>query len=293
MLADRKRSNTDGKKGLTGHSQKNDEVKIITDWLDLKCEKSEKIIRTHQQVDADAAFSAALMMEFQRGVKLDFVQASWTTDYPRNLAVDMLNGKNAVKGLKQGSAFGLIVEVLGTRDTLYKTCFKDWADQLNLTDSGKTCNDRVVLAELIGAWKAVGLDDKTIVNRARELIRGKLIGQKKREARQETSHDIPIYSNVAIVVDAYVDKMTLFKRGAKAIVQRSDCGIAIHLNRKVIQKGHNLTELENILPKDWFIHPQGFLACFGGPKAPRDPSESGISIEALLILVQNWIREVA
>ncbi len=289
MLADRKRSNTDGKKGLTGHSQKNDEVKIITDWLDLK---DEKTIRTHQQVDADAAFSAAIMMEYQRNAKLQFKRASFKTNKKNTLAVDMLNGKNAVKGLKQGSAFGLLVDVLGARDTLYKTCFKDWADQLNLTDSGKTCDDRVVLAELIGAWKTVGLDDKTIVNRARELIRGKLIGQKKREARQETSHDIPIYSNVAIVVDAYVDKMTLFKRGAKAIVQRSDCGIAIHLNRKVMQRGHNLTELENILPKDWFIHPQGFLACFGGPKAPRDPSECGISIEALLILVQNWIREV-
>jgi len=290
MLADRKRSNTDGKKGLTGHSQKNDEVKIITDWLDLKCEKT---IRTHQQVDADAAFSAAIMMEFQKGATLQFEQASMTTDWHKRLAVDMLNGKNAVKGLKQGSAFGLIVEVLGTRDTLYKTCFKNWADQLNLTDSGKTCNDRVVLAELIRAWKTVGLDDKTIVNRARELIRGKLIGQKNREKRQEASRDIPIYSNVAIAVDTYVDKMTLFKRGAKAIVQKSDCGIAIQLNRKVIQKGHNLTELENILPKDWFIHPQGFLACFGGPKAPRDPSKSGISIEALVILVQNWIREVA
>ena len=290
MLADRKRSNTDGKKGLTGHSQKNDEVKIITDWLDLK---GEKTIRTHQQVDADAVFSAAIMMEFQRGAKLQFKHASFKTNKKNTLAVDMLNGKNAVKGLKQGSAFGLLVEVLGTRDTLYKTCFKDWADQLNLTDSGKTCNDRVVLAEIIRAWKTVGLNDKTIVNRARELIRGKLIGQKKREARQETSNDIPIYSNVAIVVDAYVDKMTLFKRGAKAIVQKSDCGIAIQLNRKVIQKGHNLTEIENILPNDWFIHPQGFLACFGGPKAPRDPSESGISIEALVILVQNWIREVA
>jgi len=290
MLADRKRSNTDGKKGLTGHSQKNDEVKIITDWLDLK---GEKTIRTHQQVDADAAFSAAIMTEYQRDAKLQFKRASFKTNKKNTLAVDMLNGKNAVKGLKQGSAFGLLVEVLGTRDTLYRTCFKDWADQLNLTDSGKTCNDRVVLAEIIRAWKTVGLNDKTIVNRARELIRGKLIGQKKREARQETSNDIPIYSNVAIVVDAYVDKMTLFKRGAKAIVQKSDCGIAIQLNRKVIQRGHNLTELENILPNDWFIHPQGFLACFGGPKAPRDPSESGISIEALVILVQNWIREVA
>jgi hypothetical protein len=290
MLADRKRSKTDGKKGLTGHSQKNDEVKIITDWLDLK---GEKTIRTHQQVDADAAFSAALMMEFQRGAKLQFKQASWTTDRPNTLAVDMLNGKNAVKGLKQGSAFGLLVEVLGTRDARYKTCFKDWADQLNLTDSGKTCHDRVVLPELIRAWKTVGLDDKTTVNRARELVRGKLIHQKMREKRQETSRDIPIYSNVAIAVDTYVDKMTLFKRGAKAIVQRNECGIAIHLNRKVMQKGHNLTELENILPKDWFIHPQGFLASFGGPKATRDPSKSGISIEALLILVQNWIREVA
>ncbi len=277
------------------------EGELVNDWLDrgvrLGPAKKQRfiVLRTHKHVDADAAFSAALMMEFLHdrsqsiGLTLEFVPASYATDAPHILAVDMLEGRNAVKGLEQGSAFGLLVDVLGKQDELIEVCFRQWAEQLNLTDSGNKCDDRVILAELVSAWKANKLSDKNIVNRARELIRGKLLVEKWRNERQTDSQDVPIVSSVAIVVDKRIDRITLFKRGAKAIVQQSDCGMCIHLSRKIMDKGHNLTELKHSLPESWFVHPSGFLAAFGTPKAPRDPAESGIPIEALFILVQNWI----
>jgi hypothetical protein len=262
------------------------EGELVNDWLERD---DSLVLRTHQHVDADAAFSAALMMEFRHGLKLDFKPASFATNEPNVLAVDMLEGSNAVKGLAQGSAFGLLVEVLSVENELIEQCFGDWAAQLNLTDSARQCNDRVVLADLVRAWHSVNLPDKTIVNRARELVRGKLRAEKARRNRQRNSEDVPIISNVALIVDRRIDRVTLFKRGAKAIVQQSDCGQCIHLSRHVMKQGHDLRELKNSLPASWFVHPQGFLAAFGTPKAPRDPAESGMPIEALFILVQNWI----
>ena len=262
------------------------EGELVNDWL----KRDDSIfLRTHQKVDADAAFSAALMMEFRHGTKLDFKPASFATNEPNVLAVDMLEGSNAVKGLAQGSAFGLLVEVLSVKNELIRQCFGDWAAQLNLTDSARQCNDRVVLADLVRAWHSVNLSDGTIVNRARELVRGKLRAEKARRNRQRNSTDVPIISNVALVVDTRIDRLTLFKRGAKAIVQQSDCGQCIHLSRHVMKQGHDLRELKHSIPASWFVHPQGFLAAFGTPKAPQDPAESGMPIEALFILVQNWI----
>jgi len=262
------------------------EGELVIEWLNRE---GHLILRTHQKVDADAAFSAALMMEFRKGLKLDLKPASFATNEPNVLAVDMLEGSNAVKGLAQGSAFGLLVEVLSVENDLIERCFGLWAAQLNLTDSAKQCNDRVVLADLVRAWHSVNLSDKTIVNRARELIRGKLRAERARLNRQRNSEYVPIISKVALVVDKRIDRTTLFKRGAKAIVQESDCGQCIHLSRHVMNTGHDLRELKNSLPASWFIHPQGFLAAYGTPKAPRDPAESGMPIEALFILVQNWI----
>ena len=60
-------------------------------------------------------------------------------------------------------------------------------------------------------------------------------------------------------------------------------------NRSAQRDGHHLNELEQHLPEDWFIHPNGFIAAYGTPKSPMDPSESGISVEELNQVVQTWI----
>ena len=143
------------------------EGEVLQTWL---ARTGECVVRTHMRVDADAAFSAALILEVKPEAQLELTPAAETTDDPSLLAVDMLNGRQAIKGLEQGSAFGLLHKELGTKNKAIHKLFWGWAKQLNLTDSGKRCNDGVVLAQLVNSWRQVGLSDEEIVFRARELI---------------------------------------------------------------------------------------------------------------------------
>ena len=76
-------------------------------------------IVTHQKVDADAAFSAALLKVLRPHAVLQFVRADFITVDERSIAVDLSEGSHAVKGLGFGSAFGLIVDVLKEMIDLY------------------------------------------------------------------------------------------------------------------------------------------------------------------------------
>ena len=38
------------------------------------------------------------------------------------------------------------------------------------------------------------------------------------------------------------------------------------------------------------MHPQGFMACFGSVKAPKDYKESGLKLEELVIVVKTWVK---
>lgn len=265
------------------------EEEVVSDWVAIK---GGKIVRTHKMVDADAALSAALVMELFPNVKLDFKPPSFRTDELNVLAVDMLNGNNAIKGLKDGSAFGFLVESFGRRNPIVRKCLRKWATQLNLTDSGKKCHDRVVFADLIRSWREIGLNDMTIVNRVREIIRGKLKKKRSSLKTAKKSTKVPISESVGISVAGRISRFVIFKRGAKAVVQQSDCGMAIHLSREVMEGGHNLNEIKSLLPPSWFVHPNGFLAAFGGPKDPRNPNDSGIRIEELHEIVAKWLKEL-
>ena len=121
-------------------SQTDDEKNTLKEWLN----KEDPItIVTHQKVDADAAFSAALLKVLKPHAALAFVRADEEIQDERTIAVDLSNGSRTVKGLEVGSAFGLIVETMRDID---KPVFKAKAlgKQLNLTDSGKHCHDNVV-----------------------------------------------------------------------------------------------------------------------------------------------------
>ena len=61
-------------------------------------------------MDADAAFSAALLKILRPHAAWVFVRADAVIDDERSIAVDLSNGKSAVKGLEIG--IGLIVEVM-------------------------------------------------------------------------------------------------------------------------------------------------------------------------------------
>jgi len=267
-----------------------DENNTLMAWLNRD---DPMIIATHQQVDADAAFSAALLHLLKPNAPVVFVRADSTISQAEVIAVDLMNGTSAVKGLGVGSAFGLVVSTLKGSDPAYYKVLKPWAKQLNLTDQAKYCNDAVVLADMVSAWRSVGLDDQTIVERAGELLLGKLKFTQRRERQKVHASKIQIQGGVAVLgPEDHVPAKQLFQRGAKAVVRQGKDGMAVILSRNAQEAGLSLVDLESSLNEEWFFHPDGFLASYGGPKAPKNPSEAGITIKSLAKRTRKLIKVV-
>ena len=269
-------------------SQTQEEMNKLKDWLS----KDDPItIVTHQKVDADAAFSAALLKVLRPHAALVFVRADAEIEDERTIAVDLSNGPRAVKGLEVGSAFGLIVETMRDIDKPVYNALRRWAKQLDLTDSGKHCHDNVVLAEMVNAWRSLRFDDAKIVSRAIELIDGKIRAEKRNLELKTTAKSVSINGGVAVVPQGTrVKAGHLFKRGAKAVIRQSECGQSVLISKKMLESGISLQELEPMLPEGWFVHPDGFMACFGSVKAPKDYRDSGISLNELTTVVKTWIK---
>ena len=94
---------------MTKKNTSNEEFQIVKSWLQLDNPLG---IVTHIDVDADAVFSAALLQTLRPYVPVHFVQANFEIETDEAIAVDMLNGPRAVKGLSYGSAFGLLVAAI-------------------------------------------------------------------------------------------------------------------------------------------------------------------------------------
>ena len=265
-----------------------DEAIILQTWLNRD---DPMIIATHQQVDADAAFSAALLRVIKPNATVVFVRADSIISLPEVIAVDLMNGDSAVKGLGVGSAFGLVVSTLKQSNPTYFKALKPWAKQLNLTDQAKRTNDAVVLADMVSAWRSIGLDDRTIVSRAGELLLGKLKFIQRRERQKVEASMIQIQGGVAVLgPDDHVPAKQLFQRGAKAVVRQGKDGMAVILSRRAQKDGISVAGLESSLTEQWFIHPDGFLASYGGPKAPKDPAESGVTLKSLAKRTRKLIK---
>ena len=263
------------------------EIELLRNWLTQEDPIS---IATHMHVDADAAFSAALLHVLRPHAELKFVRADWCIKAKNCIAVDLSKGPRAVKGLQPGSAFGLVVNVMRDIDRPVHDALRDWGAQLNLTDSGKRCRDKVSLAELTSCWKSLRLSDMEIVERAEELIRGKIASQRKHLERQEAAAGVPIINGVAILgPDVRVTAGDLFRREAIAVVRESNIGMGVNLSKNAQNKGIRLTECKNLLPKDWFIHPAGYLAAYGSAKAPKNPADSGLKLAELAKIIQKWL----
>ncbi len=43
-------------------------------------------------------------------------------------------------------------------------------------------------------------------------------------------------------------------------------------------------------PEEWFVHPGGFMACFGSVKAPKDYKDSGLNLDELVLVIKTWIN---
>ena len=273
---------------------KDDNLAKVTDWIDRP---GKAVLHTHANVDADAAFSAALMLfmrERQHGpdsTDLSFLPTDATVDAEDALAVDMMNGSSAIKGIDTGSAFGELVSILVKAELIPYRLYKNFAEQLNLTDSGKRCNDRVALAGLVKSWTYSGLCDREIVSRAREILEGMMKGMVKHRRRRIVSSRMPIHDGVALNLSGGgLDRRTLSRRGAFLVInQHEDIGQSVVLTSRGTRAELDLNDLSGALPERWFIHPNGFIACYGSMKGKKNPEDSGITLATLCKEVHDWL----
>jgi len=271
-----------------GDPRTREEMNKVKDWLS---KEDPVTIATHQKVDADAAFSAALLQILRPQAELEFVRADAEITDEGYLAVDLCEGPRAVKGLEKGSAFGLIITTMKEIDRPVYNALRRWANQLNLTDSGKNCNDSVVLAGLVNCWRSLKFNDAKIVSRAKELVQGKIRSEKRNQELWASAKSISIDNGIAVVPEEIqVRASHLFKRGALVVIRQSKSGQSVNISKQLQKNDILLTELSTILPEEWFVHPQGFMACFGSVKAPKDFKESGLKLEELIIVVKTWIK---
>lgn len=266
----------------------------VNAWIN---QSAKATLYTHANVDADAAFSAALMLFIRERVQgknsteLIFLDTDETVDAEDALAVDMMNGSSAIKGIETGSAFGELVSILVIEGLISRRLFRDFAEQLNLTDSGKRCNDRITLAGLVKSWMYSGLCDREMVSRAQEILSGKMKGMEKHRRRLIESSEIPIHDGVALNLSGGgLDRRTLARRGAYVVINHhQDIGQSVVLTSRGSRADLNLNDLTGSLPDRWFIHPNGFIACYGSLKAKKNPKNSGITLESLCQAIHFWL----
>ena len=264
------------------------EIERFHEWLATEDPLS---IATHMYVDADAAFSAALLSVLKPKAQVVFVSADSEIEDSRTLGVDLFNGERTIKGLDVGSAFGLLVLGMKSIDLPIYRALRSWASQLNLTDSGKGCRDAVVLAELVKAWRSLGMGDKGCFKRAKELIEGKIKSKRSDMTQKELAAEVNIKNGVAVISNgAKIRSVHFFNQGAKVLIRESEVGHSIMISKDMSRKGIKLGELSPLLePKGWFIHPEGFLACYGSVKAPKDHSESGYNLSEIESFISTWL----
>jgi hypothetical protein len=265
------------------------EIERLHAWLATEDPLS---IATHVYVDADAVFSAALLSVLKPKAQVVFVSADCEIKDSRTLAVDLSKGERAIKGLDVGSAFGLLVLGMESIDHPIYCALQKWATQLNLTDSGKGCRDAVVLAQLVKAWRSLGMGDKGCFKRAKELIEGKIKSERSDIKQKELAKEVQINNGVAIISDrTKIRAGHIFKRGAKVLIRESEVGHSIMISKEMSRKGIKLNELSPLLqPKGWFVHPEGFLACYGSVKAPRDHCGSGFGLCEIETFITTWLK---
>ena len=269
-------------------SETDDEIERFHEWLATEDPLS---IATHMHVDADAAFSAALLSVLKPKAQVVFVSADSEIEDSRTLGVDLSNGERTIKGLDVGSAFGLLVLGMKSIDLPIYRALRSWAFQLNLTDSGKGCGDAVVLAELVKAWRSLGMGDKGCFKRAKELIEGKIKSERSDMKQKELASKVKIKNGVAVISNgSKIRGAHVFNQGAKVLIRESEAGHSIMISKEMTRKGIKLNELSPLLePRGWFIHPEGFLACYGSVKAPKDHSESGFRLDQIESFISTWL----
>jgi len=123
------------------------------------------------------------------------------------------------------------------------------------------------------------------------LVEGKIRSERSDQKQKELAGNVNIKNGVAVISNgSKIRAAHIFNRGAKVLIRESEVGHSIMISKKMIRKGITLNELSPLLePKGWFIHPEGFLACYGSVKAPKNHSESGFNLTEIESFISTWI----
>ena len=111
------------------------EIEIVRNWLTHEDPIS---IATHMRVDADAAFSTALLHVLRPHARVKFVRADSCIKAENCIAVDLSKGPRAVRVCILAVHFGLVVNVMRDIDRPVHDALRDWAAQLNLQTPAST-----------------------------------------------------------------------------------------------------------------------------------------------------------
>ncbi|MHA1278239.1 MAG: hypothetical protein ACTSQ8_13705 [Candidatus Helarchaeota archaeon] len=255
-------------------------------------------IATHKRLDADAAFSTALILSLQTNPQpVLFVDSTDTDIHDNVILLDLELGENSIKGDGVGSCFGLLVEVMNKLDPVFCNYLRTIANHLNRTDTGK--NDFHSYLDphyLIRWWRLAGLGDEEILHTIYLLFKGM---QKSVEKEGEAQIYLKTYGRkekFCMIVenppkDAKIHKF-VFRNGTDAYIyfntRPEEMGMGIIINPKLQQEGFSCKYLKNKLPEEWIILEH--MAFWGSLKIPKNPAQSGISLENFVRIVNKQIK---
>ena len=219
--------------------------------------------------------------------KLSLFQRTGNQD-ARTLGVDLSNGERTIKGMDVAV---LLAYLSCMKPLTYLLTEPPFLGSPTEPYRRKGCRDAVVLAELVKAWRSLGMGDKGCFKRAKELIEGKIKSERSDLKQKELAAEVNIKNGVAVISNgAKIRGAHVFNQGAKVLIRESEVGHSIMISKEMSRKGIKLSELSPLLePKGWFIHPEGFLACYGSVKAPKDYCESGFTIQQIESFIRTWL----
>jgi len=255
-------------------------------------------IATHKRLDADAAFSAALILSLQKNPQpVIFVDSTTTITTDKVIILDFKLGENSIKGDGVGSCFGLLVQNMSNFHPTFYNYLRSIAEHLNKSDSGKwDFHSYLDPHYLVRWWRLAGLNDEEILQNIYLLFKGMQKAGEKEAVAKEYLNARGRKKQFCMIVenppkDAKIQKFA-FRKGALAYIyyntRPEDMGMGVIIHPKLERDGFSCYHLKNKLPEKWIILEH--MAFWGSLKDPQDPAQSGIGLEEFVKVVNRQIK---
>jgi len=233
-------------------------------------------IVTHPHLDVDAASSVGLLIlqGHGRADEVGFVPANADKKPPNTRKASYVDHPLGVKG--KASA---LAELPGSRETFGDDFVSEVAEQ----DSKGKAEPRLPLGRMFAAvraaYRARGMSgeamDRALLEWWLVLLEGLAIQEDQARRAEKDVVTVPITAiggRLWAIPDGPMPPQSgivLNERlGVTGFLYQANYGLGVY--RFPGRDRPNLNRLKGALP-GWFIHPEGFLACWGSRKAPRVP----------------------